>query len=57
MCVNYGGRAEIADAVTAMAEEVAAGPAQPGAINEKTIQKFLDEPDLPDVDSVPAQFR
>ncbi|MCU1520646.1 MAG: isoprenyl transferase [Arthrobacter sp.] len=50
MCVNYGGRAEIADAVSAIAEEVAAGRLRPGAITEKTIQKFLDEPDLPDVD-------
>ncbi|WP_456505380.1 isoprenyl transferase [Arthrobacter sp. UYCu723] len=50
MCVNYGGRAEIADAVSAIAEEVAAGRLRPGAITEKTIQKYLDEPDLPDVD-------
>ena len=50
MCVNYGGRAEIADAVSAIAEEVAAGRLKPGAITEKTIQKYLDEPDLPDVD-------
>ncbi len=50
MCVNYGGRAEIADAVTAIAEEVAAGRLKPGSITEKTVQKFLDEPDLPDVD-------
>ena len=50
MCVNYGGRAEIADAVSAIAEEVAQGRLKPGAITERTIQKFLDEPDLPDVD-------
>ncbi|MEY9776976.1 undecaprenyl diphosphate synthase [Arthrobacter sp. MW3 TE3886] len=50
MCVNYGGRAEIADAVAAIAEEVAQGRLKPGAITERTIQKFLDEPDLPDVD-------
>ena len=50
MCVNYGGRAEIADAVSAIAEEVAAGRLKPGSITEKTIQKYLDEPDLPDVD-------
>lgn len=50
MCVNYGGRAEIADAVSAIAAEVAAGRLKPGAITERTIQKYLDEPDLPDVD-------
>ncbi|MGO2003651.1 isoprenyl transferase [Arthrobacter rhombi] len=50
MCVNYGGRAEIADAVTAIAEEVAAGRLKPRGISEKTIGRYLDEPDLPDVD-------
>ena len=50
MRVNYGGRAEIADAVSAIAEDVAAGRLKPGAITERTIQKYLDEPDLPDVD-------
>src|SRR4051794_15622673 len=50
MCVNYGGRAEITDAVSTIAAEVAAGRLKPGSITEKTIQKFLDEPDLPDVD-------
>ena len=50
MCVNYGGRAEITDAVSSIAAEVAAGRLRPGAITEKTIQKYLDEPDLPDVD-------
>ena len=29
-CVNYGGRAEIADAAAAIAREVAAGRLQPG---------------------------
>lgn len=50
MCVNYGGRAEIADAVTAIAEDAAAGRLRPKSVSEKTIQKYLDEPDLPDVD-------
>ncbi|WP_285246127.1 isoprenyl transferase [Pseudarthrobacter sp. efr-133-R2A-89] len=50
MCVNYGGRAEITDAVSAIAADVAAGRLKPGSITERTIQKYLDEPDLPDVD-------
>ncbi|WP_028278683.1 isoprenyl transferase [Arthrobacter sp. H5] len=50
MCVNYGGRAEIADAAKAIAEEVRAGRLKASAVSEKTIQKYLDEPDLPDVD-------
>lgn len=50
MCVNYGGRAEIADAVQAIASEVQAGRLKPSAISEKTVAKYLDEPALPDVD-------
>jgi len=50
MCVNYGGRAEIADATKAIAREVAAGRLDPGKIDERTIGRFLDEPDMPDVD-------
>jgi undecaprenyl diphosphate synthase len=50
MCVNYGGRAELADAVRTIADEVAAGRLAPRAITESTIQKHLYLPDLPDVD-------
>lgn len=50
MCVNYGGRAEIADAVRAIAAEAAAGRLDPSRISEQTIARHLDEPDMPDVD-------
>ncbi|MET1035473.1 MAG: isoprenyl transferase [Arthrobacter sp.] len=50
MCVNYGGRAELADAVAAIARDVADGRLKPTGISEKTIGRYLDEPDLPDVD-------
>ena len=50
MCVNYGGRAEIADAAQAIAREVAAGRLDPAKVDERTIAKHLDEPDMPDVD-------
>ncbi len=50
MCVNYGGRAEIVDATTAIAREVAEGRLDPEKITEKTLRKFMDEPDMPDVD-------
>ena len=50
MCVNYGGRAEIADAAATIAQDVQAGILKPSSITEKTFQKYLDEPDLPDVD-------
>lgn len=50
MCVNYGGRAEIADAAAAIGREVAAGRLNPARINERTVARFLDEPDMSDVD-------
>ncbi|HEY0258508.1 MAG TPA: isoprenyl transferase [Lacisediminihabitans sp.] len=50
MCVNYGGRTEIVDAVRAMAEEVAAGRLKPSGITERTMQRHLYIPELPDVD-------
>jgi undecaprenyl diphosphate synthase len=50
MCVNYGGRAEIADAAQAIAREVAAGRLDPSKVDEKAIARHLDEPDMPDVD-------
>ena len=50
MCVNYGGRAEIADATREIARLAAAGKLDPDRISEATIAKFLDEPDMPDVD-------
>ncbi|WP_291279847.1 isoprenyl transferase [Galactobacter sp.] len=50
MCVNYGGRAEIVDAVSQIAREVEAGTLKPKGINERSIAARLDEPDVPDVD-------
>jgi undecaprenyl diphosphate synthase len=50
MCVNYGGRAEIADAARALAYDVQAGRVRPGRIDERLLARYLDEPDLPDVD-------
>ncbi len=50
MCVNYGGRGEIVDAVRAIAEEAARGRLRPGAITEKTVRRRLYQPDMPDVD-------
>lgn len=50
MCVNYGGRVELVDAVRAMAEEVRAGRLKPSGITEKAIQRHLYIPDAPDVD-------
>jgi undecaprenyl diphosphate synthase len=50
MCVNYGGRAEVADAAKAIAREVAAGRIDPERVDERMVARYLDEPDMPDVD-------
>jgi len=50
MCVNYGGRAEIADAAAALARDVKAGRVDPDKVTERTFARYLDEPDMPDVD-------
>ena len=50
MCVNYGGRAEIADAARALALDVAAGRVRADRVDEKVLARYLDEPDMPDVD-------
>ena len=50
MCVNYGGRVEIADAVREIAAEAAAGRLSPARVTEKTIAKHLYDPEMPDVD-------
>src|SRR5690606_17317440 len=44
MCVNYGGRAELADAVQAIAVKVAQGRLDPKRISEKTIAAHLYVP-------------
>lgn len=50
LALSYGGRAEIADAVKAIAGEVAAGRLTPAAIDEQTIAAHLYLPDVPDPD-------
>ena len=50
MCVNYGSRIEITDAVNSLAAKVASGDIKPGSITERTIAKSLQSNWLPDVD-------
>ena len=49
-CVNYGGRAEIADAAAAVAADVAAGKLRADRIDEKVFARYLYAPEMPDVD-------
>lgn len=50
MCLNYGGRAEIADAAARLAADVAAGRLKASAVSERTIQRYLYSPSMRDVD-------
>jgi undecaprenyl diphosphate synthase len=50
MCVNYGGRAELVDAVQEIAAEVSKRKLKPDQISEKIIAKHLYSPKMSDVD-------
>jgi undecaprenyl diphosphate synthase len=50
MCVNYGGRAEVADTARAIAREVAAGRIDPEKVDEKTFARHLYVPALAEAD-------
>jgi undecaprenyl diphosphate synthase len=50
MCINYGGRSEIVDAVSDIAQLVAKKKLKPAAISEKVIAKHLYSPKMSDVD-------
>lgn len=52
MCVNYGGRSELVDAVRGVAREVAAGRIKPDKIDERAIARHLYVPELADADLV-----
>ena len=47
---NYGGRAELVDAVRDIAEEARRGKLRPASIDERTIARHLYAPDMPDPD-------
>ncbi|MFJ3440907.1 polyprenyl diphosphate synthase [Streptomyces sp. NPDC086081] len=50
LCVNYGGRAEIAAAAANIARDAAAGRIDPGSVCEHAFARYLHVPELPDVD-------
>ncbi len=49
-CVNYGGRAEIVDAVREIVEEARRGRIKGRGIDEESFARHLYDPDMPDVD-------
>ena len=46
MCVNYGGRAELADAARAIGQDVAAGRVNADRIDERTFARYLYVPEV-----------
>src|SRR5919107_5217221 len=52
MCVNYGGRAELADVARSIAREVAAGRLDPDKVDERTFARHLYVPEVGDADLV-----
>jgi undecaprenyl diphosphate synthase len=47
---NYGGRAELVDAIGSIASDVAAGRLDPNRIDERVVRRHLYAPDMPDPD-------
>ncbi len=50
LAINYGSRAELADAVRRIAEEVKAGKLDPAEISEQTVDTHLDTAGMPEPD-------
>ena len=50
MCVNYGGRAEIIDAVSEIAKAIRSKKLRPESLTEKNFKKYLYSPQMSDVD-------
>ena len=52
VCLSYGGRAEIADAATRIAQDVCSGRLPAGPVSEETFASYLYAPDVPDPDLI-----
>ncbi|HCU35497.1 MAG TPA: di-trans,poly-cis-decaprenylcistransferase [Armatimonadetes bacterium] len=50
VCINYGGRAEIIDAVARIAADTAAGTLRAEDISEESFREYLYRPEIPDPD-------
>jgi undecaprenyl diphosphate synthase len=50
LAINYGGRAELVDAVRSIARQVATHQCDPESINEETISQHLNTAGMPDPD-------
>ncbi|MDG1048923.1 MAG: polyprenyl diphosphate synthase [Planctomycetota bacterium] len=52
LALSYGGRTEVADALRAFSEEVAAGRRRPDEVNEETLRDYLYDPGTADPDLI-----
>jgi len=52
LALSYGGRTEVADALRAFGEDVAAGRRQPGEVDEETLRGYLYDPATGDPDLI-----
>ena len=52
VCLSYGGRAEIADAATRIAEDARHGRLPEGVVTEELFASYLYAPDVPDPDLI-----
>jgi undecaprenyl diphosphate synthase len=52
LALSYGSRAEIGDALRAVAEDAKAGRLDPSSIDEETLRRYLYDPHTPDPDMV-----
>lgn len=52
VCLSYGGRAELADAMKGIARDVRDGRLSPDEITEETVSRHLYAPDVPDPDLI-----
>ena len=50
LAVNYGGRAELIDAMRKLGARIQAGELRPDEIDEQTVSRALYQPDIPDPD-------
>jgi len=50
MCVNYGGRTEIVDAIKEIAADAKLNKIDPAKISSRTLEKYLYNPQMSDVD-------
>lgn len=52
LCLNYGGQAEILDAVNRLLQDVASGEVPAGSVGQQELRRYFYAPDVPDVDLI-----